>query len=344
MPTITATVISTRGLKKVFPVVRRAEGGWQRLRSYLRPSVDHVVAVSDVTFEVSRGEAVAFLGPNGAGKSTTIKMLTGILVPTAGEAQVLGLVPWRQRRQLAYRIGAVFGQRSQLWLHLPAADTFNLLARIYDLEPREYRRRREELVERFELRDLLEVPVRKLSLGQRMRCELAAALLHRPEVLFLDEPTIGLDPVAKAAIRDLIREANRDEGVTVFLTSHDAGDVERVCRRALLIHHGRLLLDEPVTALRRRLPGRKIVSARLASSWQGLDPPGVEVLKLGRHGVKLGVQTGSIGIDQVVAALLRGHAVEDLSIEDPPLEEVIAGLYRLGAAEFGEGGRARAAR
>ncbi|HEY8394729.1 MAG TPA: ATP-binding cassette domain-containing protein [Thermaerobacter sp.] len=154
MPPITATVISTRGLRKVFPVVRRAEGGWQRLRSYLRPSVEHVVAVGGVTFEVSRGEAVAFLGPNGAGKSTTIKMLTGILVPTAGEARVLGLVPWRQRRELAYRIGAVFGQRSQLWLHLPAADTFNLLARIYDLDSREYRRRREELVERFELRDL----------------------------------------------------------------------------------------------------------------------------------------------------------------------------------------------
>ena len=267
-------------------------------------------------------------GPNGAGKSTTIKMLTGILTPTEGEARVLGLVPWRQRHQLAYSIGTVFGQRSQLWLHLPPADAFNLLARIYDLEPGAYRRRRQELVERFALRDLLDVPVRKLSLGQRMRCELAAALLHRPRVLFLDEPTIGLDPVAKAAIRDLIKQANAEEGITVFLTSHDAGDVERVCRRALLIDRGRLLLDEPVAALRRRLPGRKVVSARLGSPWRGLDLPGVEVMKISPHGVKLVVRTAMVGIDPVVAELLRRHVVEDLSIEDPPLEEVIAELYR----------------
>ena len=241
---------------------------------------------------------------------------------------MLGLVPWRQRHQLAYSIGTVFGQRSQLWLHLPPADAFNLLARIYDLEPGAYRRRRQELVERFELRDLLDVPVRKLSLGQRMRCELAAALLHRPRVLFLDEPTIGLDPVAKAAIRDLIKQANAEEGITVFLTSHDAGDVERVCRRALLIDRGRLLLDEPVAALRRRLPGRKVVSARLGSPWRGLDLPGVEVMKISPHGVKLVVRTAMVGIDPVVAELLRRHVVEDLSIEDPPLEEVIAELYR----------------
>ena len=332
MPALTESVISACGLRKVFTVVRRAESGWQRLRSYLRPRREEVVAVGGIDLEVAAGEAVAFLGPNGAGKSTTIKMLTGILVPSAGEARVLGLVPWAQRQALAYRIGVVFGQRSQLWLHLPAVDTFNLLARIYDLEPGEYRRRREELVERFQLRDLLHVPVRKLSLGQRMRCELAAALLHRPRVLFLDEPTIGLDPVAKAAIRDLIRQANQEEGVTVFLTSHDAGDVERVCRRAVLIHQGRLLLDEPVSALRRRLPGRKIVSVRLGSPWQGLDLPGVEVLKAGPHGVKLAVRTGQVGIDAVVAELLRHHALEDLSIEDPPLEEVIADLYRAGWA------------
>lgn len=179
---------------------------------------------------MERGEALAFIGPNGAGKSTTIKMLTGSLHPTEGAASVLGYSPWAQRQQLAYRIGSVFGQKSQLWLHLPPVDTFNLLARIYELDWSLFQKRSAELVALFELEEIMYTPARKLSLGQRMRGEIAASLLHKPEIIFLDEPTIGLDPVAKAAIRDLIRRANREEGVTVFLTSHDAGDIEQLYR------------------------------------------------------------------------------------------------------------------
>jgi ABC-2 type transport system ATP-binding protein len=299
--------------------------------------VDWVVAIAGLDLQVEAGEAVAFLGPNGAGKSTTIKMLTGTLTPTAGEATVCGLVSWRQREALARRIGVLFGQRSQMWLHLPVVDTFNLLASIYDVEWHDYRRRRDELVERFELQELLDVPVRKLSLGQRMRCELAAALLHRPAVLFLDEPTIGLDPLAKATVRDLIRQVNAQEGVTVFLTSHDAGDVERVCRRAILIDRGRLLLDQPVDALHRLIPQRRRITVHLASPWRGIVVPGVQVQHLSTHRVTLEVATGEAAVDVVVAELLRRHAVEDLRVEAPPLEDVIAELYRRGVALEGEG-------
>lgn len=326
------TIIKARGLRKVYPLVRRAGSGWRRLRSYLRPQRDAVVAVAGLDLEVEAGEAVAFLGPNGAGKSTTIKMLTGILTPTAGEAVVCGFVPWQQRQLLARRIGTLFGQRSQMWLHLPPTDTFDLLAAIYDLDRNEYRERREELVARFGLGDLLDVPVRKLSLGERMRCELAAALLHRPVVLFLDEPTIGLDPLAKASVRDLIRQVNTEERVTIFLTSHDAGDVERVCRRAVLIDRGHLILDLPVEALHRVIPERRRIVVHLASPWRGIAVGGVHVQQLSPHSVTLEVGPGDASVDTVVAELLRHHMIEDLRIEAPPLEDVIAELYRRGAA------------
>lgn len=210
-----------------------------------------MVAVEDVNLVVPEGQAVAFIGPNGAGKSTTIKMLTGILKPTSGKARVLGLDPWKDRSRLCARIGAVFGQRSQLWLHLPASDTFDLLAVIYDLGKNDYRKRRDMLVERFELSSFIDTPVRRLSLGQRMKAEIAASLLHAPGLLLLDEPTIGIDVVARQRLRELIREWNREEGMTVLLTSHDTGDIESVATRVVLINHGRILLDDSVSAVSR---------------------------------------------------------------------------------------------
>lgn len=236
--------VEADNLRKVYEVQRR-RGLFSRVKS-------HVVSVDSVSFAVPEGQALAFVGPNGAGKSTTIRMLTGILRPTSGNARVLGLDPWRERSRMAYHIGAVFGQRSQLWYHLPAGDTFDLLARIYNLAPGDYRKRRNELVDRFELGDLIDVPVRKLSLGQRMRAEVAASLLHRPKLLMLDEPTIGLDINARRQLRALIREWNRNEGLTVFLTSHDTGDIESVAQRVIIINHGRLVLDDTVENLRNR--------------------------------------------------------------------------------------------
>lgn len=236
--------VEVDNLRKVYEVHKR-RGLFAREKS-------EVVSVDNVSFSVPEGQALAFVGPNGAGKSTTIRMLTGILRPTSGSARVLGFDPWKDRARMAFHIGAVFGQRSQLWYHLPAGDTFDLLARIYNIDPREFKKRRDELVERFDLGALIDVPVRKLSLGQRMRAEVAASLLHKPKLLMLDEPTIGLDINARHQLRELIREWNRRDGLTVFLTSHDTGDIESVAERVIIINHGRIVLDDTVEDLRNR--------------------------------------------------------------------------------------------
>ena len=286
-----------------------------------------VVAVHGISLQVAAGESVAFIGPNGAGKSTTIKMLTGILRPSCGNARVLGLVPWSDRTRLAHRIGAVFGQRSQLWYHLPPADTFDLLARIYNLNKHDYRVRRDMLIERFGLSSFLHTQVRKLSLGQRMRAEIAASLLHSPEVLFLDEPTIGLDVVARQELRDLIREWNRNQGLTVFLTSHDAGDIESVARRVVVINHGRVVIDDKVSTVRRRYLGEKVVSAKFHEPPAEFELTGVTVMKRSGYSVKLRVDTQLTSIEVVAAAILKAGSVADITIEDPPLEDVIAHVY-----------------
>jgi ABC-2 type transport system ATP-binding protein len=318
------TAVEIDNLSKTFEL--RAGWGRRRVRK-------QVVAVDGISLSIPAGQAVAFIGPNGAGKSTTIKMLTGILHPSGGAAQVLGLTPWKERRRLVRMIGAVFGQRSQLWYHLPPRDTFDLLARIYSLDQATYTRRRDLLIERFGLAPFLQTPVRKLSLGQRMRAEVAASLLHAPQVLFLDEPTIGLDVVARQELRDLIREWNRDEGLTVFLTSHDAGDIEHVARRVIVINHGRVVLDDKVSALRRQYLGAKILSVKFHAPPTPLVLPGVETLKASEYALKLAVDTRATTIEQVMTAVLRAGAVADIAIEDPPLEEVIAHIYGKGQGE-----------
>ncbi|MBI3741995.1 MAG: ATP-binding cassette domain-containing protein, partial [Chloroflexi bacterium] len=228
------------------------------LRALARPDLKIIEAVRGIAFEMQDGELLGLIGPNGAGKSTTIKILTGILYPTSGDATVLGYVPWQQRRALAYRIGSVFGQRPQLWYHLPAIDTFYLFGKIYELEDRTIKTRIAFLADAFEIQDLLETPVRKLSLGQRMRCEIAASLLHRPKLILLDEPSIGLDVVAKQHIRDTIKRMNQEEGVGVLLTSHDAGDIEALCKRVIVINHGQIIYDDKVSNLKRRYLTHKL--------------------------------------------------------------------------------------
>ena len=325
--------IELEGLRKVFRVRERARGFGGALRALVAPRSRDVVAVDGVSFAIEPGERVAFVGPNGAGKSTTLKVLSGILRPTAGSVRVAGLEPGRDRGRLGYRIGAVFGQRSQLWLHLPAVDTFDLLARIYDLAPADYRARRDELVRAFEIDEVSQKPVSQLSLGERMRCELVASLLHRPEILFLDEPTIGLDVVAKATIRDLVRERGRRDGCSVLLTSHDTGDMERVCERVLVIHRGRLLLDRPVDALRRSFIPRKRVSVVSEEVELSIDLPGVRRLPSAAHRTELEVDLRAIGVDRVVAAIVAKARVLDLTVEDPPMEEIVTAIYAGAAGE-----------
>lgn len=321
-------MISVQGLRKTFQSKQKAAGLRGSLRSLWKPLYREVEAVRDLSFEMSEGEILGFIGPNGAGKSTTIKILTGILYPTSGQARVLGWVPWQERRALAYHVGTVFGQRPQLWYHLPAIDTFYLFGKIYELPNAEVRRRIDELAEAFEIGDLLETPVRKLSLGQRMRCEVAASLLHRPKLLLLDEPSIGLDVVAKQHIRDAIRTMNQREGVGVLLTSHDAGDLEALCKRVIIINHGQIVYDDKVSTLKRRYLSRKEVSVRFAAEIEGdFHLSGVETLKVGRYGVKLRFDHHQTPVDHVLGQLSAWGQVVDITITDPPLEEVIAQLY-----------------
>ena len=346
------SIIEVDGLAKTFRIRERSAGLANSLHSFVAPQYRTREAVKPISFSLEPGEVLAFIGPNGAGKSTTIKMLTGILYPSGGQAQVLGLTPWRQRRALAFHIASVFGQKSQLWYHLPPQDTFNLLARIYELDMNEYRKRRDFLIDVFDIQDYLRTPARKLSLGERMRCELAAALLHKPSVLFLDEPTIGLDVIAKQRIRELIGHLNVEEGVTVFLTSHDAGDIEQVCRRAIVINHGEIILDGPVAKMKRdylkvktvdllleepahtllktdAVSGKQRLSIQLASSIHEeiQTTEGVQVLKVKGHGLKLEIDTSRAPLEPIIAAIMQHCHILDMTIADPPMEEIIAKIY-----------------
>jgi ABC-2 type transport system ATP-binding protein len=326
--------ISVSHLSKTFRTKRKAAGLAASLRALVHPNYSHVEAVRNLSFEMDAGELLGFIGPNGAGKSTTIKILTGILFPSAGEACVLGYIPWKQRRQLAYHIGTVFGQRPQLWYHLPAIDTFTLFGRIYEMDDKETRKRIALLAETFDIQDLLETPVRKLSLGQRMRCEVAVSLLHKPRLLLLDEPSIGLDVVAKQRIRDAIRAMAEKEGVGVLLTSHDAGDLEALCKRVIIINHGQIVYQDKVSVLKRSFLTSKLVDVRYSRQ---VSPEfkiaGTETLKVAkeRYGIKLRFDTRHTPVEKVMADLSAAGTLLDITVSDPPLEEVIAAIY--GAAE-----------
>ena len=323
-----AVAVEAVGLTKVFRTREKAAGLKASLGGLVAPRFRDVEAVAGIDLRIEPGELLAFIGPNGAGKSTTIKMLTGILYPTSGSASVLGLVPWRDRQKLAFRIASVFGQRSQLWYHLPPADSLDLLAHIYELEPAAYRSRLRQLVDQFEIEHLLQIPVRKLSLGERMRCEIVGSLLHRPSLVFLDEPTIGLDVVAKQRIRQHIRELNEREGTTVFLTSHDAGDVEQLCRRVVVINHGRVVFDDSLAAMRQRfLRNKKRIALKLLSPMGAVTLAGLRVVRQDDYELNVEVDTAVVPIEAAVSALMNGARVADISIEDPPLEEIIAAMY-----------------
>ncbi|GCE20783.1 ABC transporter ATP-binding protein [Dictyobacter kobayashii] len=342
------SIVEVEHLAKTFRSRERASGIAESMRSFVLPRYRTREAVKDMSFALDAGEVLAFIGPNGAGKSTTIKMLTGILYPTAGAVRVLGFTPWQQRRQLAYHIASVFGQKSQLWYHLPPQDTFNLLARIYELDMTEYRKRRDFLIEVFDIAEYIRTPARKLSLGERMRCELAATFLHKPRIVFLDEPTIGLDVIAKQRIRDLIALLNVEERVTVFLTSHDAGDVEQVCRRAIVINHGEIILDESVATLKRDYLKAKTIDLQLGGTVEelltdevgdrqsrlklqlaapALKREGIQVLKAQGHSLRLEVDTTSCPLEPVIASIMQQQHILDMTISDPPMEKIIAAIY-----------------
>src|SRR5687768_5308009 len=291
--------IEVRGLTKVFRTGRRS-----RQRA--------VEAVAALDLDVAAGERLAYIGPNGAGKSTSIKILTGILHPTAGEASVLGIVPWQERKRLAARIGTLFGQRSLLWLELTPRQSYRMLAAIYGLDRARERARVGELAELLEAADLFDVPVRNLSLGQRMRCELAACMLHEPEVLFLDEPTIGLDLLAKQRFRELLVRLNEERRTTIFLTSHDVADIEHVAHRVIVINHGSVIYDDEVSAMRRTLLSTKLVEVGLSEPAELPAIDGVSVLEHSATAMKLSVDTATTSIRCVLDTVLDGLPVVDI--------------------------------
>ncbi|MBS1911076.1 MAG: ATP-binding cassette domain-containing protein [Bacteroidetes bacterium] len=332
-----AFAITTHNLRKEFRRMVRSPG----LRGIIesiggRTQAATTTAVKSLNLQVRAGERIAFIGPNGSGKSTTIKMLTGILHPTSGSASVLGFNPWRQRKQLAYHLGSVFGQKSQLWFHLPPMETFFLLARIFELEEQAWRSRLAVLVDAFDIQPYLHTPVRKLSLGERMRCEVVASLLHRPSLLLLDEPTIGLDVVAKATLREHIRDANLREGTTIFITSHDAGDVEMLAERVIVIAEGEAMFDGPVAELRRRYLRTKRLEARFAepltqaatSTLRSRPDAPWRLVAFSEFSVTLDLDTSRPEAARDAMAWLGDqHAIEDITIAEPPLEEVIRIIY-----------------
>lgn len=299
----------------------------QLTKQFERKKAAAFTAVDAVTFSIAPGERVAFIGPNGAGKSTALKMLTGILYPTRGHARVAGFIPWEQRQKLAYEIGIVFGQRSQLWYHLPVRDSFDLLAKIYDVSDADYKTRLKHVVGVLQIDHLLDQAVKSLSLGQRMRCEIAASLLHKPKILFLDEPTIGLDVTAKALLREHLKHLAATEETTIMLTSHDTGDIEEICDRAILINHGRILLDKPLMDLRSEFLTRKQITLVTDEEEPQADFDGAEIVSRDRHQITLSVDQTLHSISKVVSEALQTLSVRDLSIENTPLETIIRDLY-----------------
>jgi ABC-2 type transport system ATP-binding protein len=316
--------IHIQDLHKTYVVSEREPGIGAALRSLVRRRTQEVRAVDGIRFDLAPGEIVGFLGPNGAGKTTTLKMLSGLLHPTSGALTVLGYVPSRREKAFLRQITLVMGQRNQLVWDIPAADSFELNRAIYRLAPADYRRTLEELTDLLELGPLLRKPVRNLSLGERMKCEIAAALLHRPQVVFLDEPTIGLDVTMQRRIRMFLTEYNRRTGATVLLTSHYMADVEALCRRVIVIHHGRLLFDGDLSSLIQQFTAHKTIMVRLGDCRDDLGAYG-EVISCEEGYATLRVPKADTA--RVTGRLLADLPVIDLTVEDPPIEEVIERVF-----------------
>ena len=321
--------IKVTNLSKEFKVKVKDKGLKGSIKSIFHPAYKEIAAVDHISFSVQRGEILAFIGPNGAGKSTTIKMLTGILYPNDGEVSVLGISPTDRRKKLAYKIGTVFGQKEQLWTHLTPYDNFKFFGAIYDLPDQKIEERIESLNKIFELEEIINTPVRNLSLGQRIRCEIAASLIHEPEVLFLDEPTIGLDPVVKESIRTLIKKMNKEFQTTVFLTSHDVGDIEKLCKRIIIVNHGKIVMDDSMENLKYHYLNKKLVEVKLKEPMDLTGEDGITIIKSKGSNLKLEVDITKKSISDAMK-LIDADQIIDINISNVPLENIITEIYKEG--------------
>jgi ABC-2 type transport system ATP-binding protein len=320
--------IIAENIVKTFRVAERTSGTWEAFKGLVRRKYRTVRALDGISFHIEPGELVGYVGPNGAGKSTTVKVISGILVPDSGRCEILGRVPWKQRIAHVRDIGVVFGQRTQLWWDLPVIESFDLLKEIYRVPDKTYLQTRNELIEILGLSTLIDTPVRQLSLGQRMRCDLAAALIHAPSILFLDEPTIGLDAVSKLAVRDFIKQMNRQNGTTVILTTHDMDDIEALCSRIIVIGSGRILSDGTLDDLRASVSTERRLIVDLVDENSEISDPDAEVISREGSRVHMRFYPDRIPPAELICRIAGKHAVQDLFIENPPIEEIIARLYR----------------
>ncbi|MBR6033831.1 MAG: ATP-binding cassette domain-containing protein [Clostridia bacterium] len=315
-------MIEVHNLSKKFIKQTKGKGVMGRLF----PTKEDFVAVNDISFSVNKGEIVAFVGPNGAGKSTTIKMLTGIIHPTGGTMTVAGLDPVKQRKQLAYKIGCMFGQKSSLWMHLPAIDTYRLLGAMYDIPKDEIEGRIQETVKIFGIEQIINTPVRKLSLGQRMICEIASIMIHKPEIIFLDEPTIGLDIVVKERVRKAILDLHENSDTTIFLTSHDLGDIERLCKRIIIIDKGKIIKDEDIDDLKKEYFSEKFIHIMYEQNIEHVHFNTL-VMSKEQNKVILKVDTKTTNMKKILEEFMQYGNIIDIEAVPVPLEEVIYDIY-----------------
>lgn len=322
-------VIQVNNLSKDFKVKVKEKGLKGSLKSLVKPKYKIIKAVKNISFSVEKGEMIAFIGPNGAGKSTSIKMMTGILYPDKGDIDILGYNPVKDRKKIAYEIGCVFGQKEQLWTHLTPYDNFKFFGAIYDIPESIVEKKIKELNDLFELNEFINTPVRNLSLGQRIRCEIVASLIHEPKILFLDEPTIGLDPVVKENIRTLIKRMNKEYKTTVVLTSHDVSDIEKLCKRVIIVNKGQIVLDDSMENLKYHYLNKKIVEAKMKEPVNLNDEEGITILKDKGYNLKIEVDTKKRSVSDALK-LLNPDNIVDINISNIPLENIISEIYKDG--------------
>ena len=319
--------IEIKQISKTFKVAKKKSGLKESIKSFFKRDFIEVKAVDDISFSIEEGEIVGYIGPNGAGKSTTIKILSGILIPDSGECQIDGMTPWKDRVRYVKKIGVVFGQRSQLWWDIPAEDTFDLLKDIYEIPEEEYQATKEDLINKLNLQDIINIPVRQLSLGQRMRCEIAASLLHKPKILFLDEPTIGLDAVSKQIVRDFIKKLNKEKKITVILTSHDMADITALAKRIILIGKGHVLYDGSLKKLQNKYETEKYVSIKTNDTLT-IRNKGIKNKVKTKNGYDLVISTNEISISELLNVISKKITIEDIEIDHENIDNIIVKLYK----------------
>ncbi len=319
--------IEVKQISKSFLVAKKKSGFKAAIQSFFKREYKEIKAVDNISFSIEKGEVVGYIGPNGAGKSTTIKILSGILVPDSGECIINSVVPWKDRIKYVKNIGVVFGQRSQLWWDIPADDTFELLKDIYDIPEEEYQATRADLIQKLSLQDIIHIPVRQLSLGQRMRCEIAASLLHSPEILFLDEPTLGLDAVSKQLVRDFIKKLNKEKQTTIILTSHDMSDITALAKRIILIGKGKILYDGSLKKLENQYETEKYVFIKTKDKLS-IRHKGIVKKQKNKEGYDLVINTKIISINELLMILSKKIMIEDIEIEPENIDNIIVKMYQ----------------